>query len=46
MRGVEEFEGVLFFVLPFHVFLLVADGIPPNVEEAVGPCAAFDEEGA
>ena len=46
VRGVEEFKGVLFLVLPFHVFLLVADGVPPDVEEAVGPCAAFDEEGA
>jgi hypothetical protein len=46
VRGVEEFEGVLFFVFPFHVFLLVADGVPPDVEEAVGPGAAFNEEGA
>src|ERR1700722_14851073 len=46
VRGVEEFESVLLFVLPFHVFLLVADGVPPDVEEAVGPCTAFDEEGA
>lgn len=27
------------------MFLLVADGIPPHVEEAVRPGAAFDEEG-
>ena len=45
VRDVEEFEGVLFLVLPFHVFLLVADRVPPDVKEAVGPCAAFDEEG-
>ena len=37
LRRVDEFEGILFFVLPFHVFLLVADGIPPDVEEAIGP---------
>ncbi len=46
VHGVEVFEGVLLLVLPFHVFLLVADGVPPDVEEAVGPCAAVDEEGA
>jgi len=28
---VEEFEGVLLFVLPFHVLLFVADWIPPYV---------------
>ena len=37
MRGVEELESVLFFVLPFHVFLLVANRVPPDVEESVGP---------
>lgn len=46
MRGVEEFKGILFFVLPFHVFLFVANRIPPDIKETIGPCAAFDEEGA
>jgi hypothetical protein len=44
--GVEVFEGVLLLVFPFHVFLLVEDGVPPDVEEAVGKGGAFDEEGA
>ena len=29
---VEEFEGVLFFVLPFHVLLLVPNRVPPYVK--------------
>lgn len=44
--GVDVFEGVLFFVLPLHVALFVEDGVPPDVEQAVGPGAAADEERA
>lgn len=31
---------------PVHVLLLVGDRVPPHVEQAVGPCAAPDKEGA
>ena len=41
---VHPFQGILLLVLPLHVLLLVADGIPPDVEQAVGPGAAADEE--
>ena len=44
LGGVEVFEGVLFLVLPIHVFLFVMDRIPPYVEEAVGDLRAADEE--
>jgi hypothetical protein len=44
--GVEVLEGVLLLVFPFHVFLLVEDGVPPDVKQAVGEGGAFDEEGA
>lgn len=44
--GVNVLESVLFFVLPLHVLLFVADGIPPDVHQAVGPGGAADEEGA
>lgn len=44
--GVDVLEGVLFFMLPLHVALFVEDGVPPDVEEAVGPGAALDEERA
>ena len=43
---VEVFEGVLFLVLPLHVALFVVHGVPPDVEDAVGPVGAADEEGA
>ncbi len=29
---VEILERVLFFVLPFHMFLLVADRVPPDIQ--------------
>lgn len=34
---VHIFECVLLLVFPLHVLLFVADGVPPHVEEAVGP---------
>jgi len=43
---VEVFKGILFLVLPLHVALFVVHGIPPDVEDAVGPIGAADEEGA
>ena len=43
---VEEFQRVLFFVLPFHMFLFVPDGVPPYVQQAIRPGAPFYEEGA
>ena len=43
---VEELQRVLLLVLPLHVLLLVADGVPPYVEKSVGPGGALDEEGA
>lgn len=43
---VKMLHCVLFFVFPFHMLLLVADGVPPDVEETIGPNATMDEEGA
>ena len=43
---VEMLHCVLFFVFPLHMLLLVADGVPPDVEETVCPNAAMNEEGA
>lgn len=43
---VEMLEGVLFLVLPLHVLLLVADRVPPDVEEPIRPGGAVDEERA
>ena len=44
--GIQMFQCVLLFVLPFHVLLLVSDGVPPNVQQAVGPSASAQEKGA
>jgi hypothetical protein len=43
---VEKFEGVLLFVLPFHVLLLVTNWVPPYVQKTVSPGAAADEKGS
>ena len=43
---VQEFKGILFFVFPFHVFLFVSDGIPPNVQKTVSPSASTYKERA
>ena len=43
---IQMFEGVLFLVFPFHMLLLVAHRIPPDVEQAICPVASADEEGA
>jgi hypothetical protein len=43
---VQVFERVLLLVLPFHVFLLVEDGVPPHIEQSVGPFRAPEEERA
>lgn len=44
LRLVELLEGVLLLVLPLHVLLLVHDGIPPDIEQPIGPVAASDKE--
>jgi hypothetical protein len=44
--GVDVFQRVLFLVLPFHVFLLVEHGVPPDIEQAVDERGVLDEEGA
>lgn len=41
---VHVFERILLLVLPLHVLLLVANRIPPDVKQAVGPYTASDEE--
>lgn len=46
LRSVHELQGILFLVFPFHVLLLVGYRVPPDVEQAVGPWTALDEEGA
>lgn len=46
LRSVHELQSILFLVLPFHVLLLVGYRVPPDVEQAVSPWAALDEEGA
>lgn len=43
---VKKFEGVLLFVLPFHVLLLVTNWVPPYVQKTVSPGAAADEKGS
>lgn len=43
---VEILQCVLFLVLPFHVFLFVRRGVPPDIQKAVGPGAASEEERA
>lgn len=41
---VHVLESVLLLVLPLHVFLLVANWIPPYIQQPVGPCASPDHE--
>ena len=43
--GVQIFERVLLLVLPLHVLLLVGNGIPPYVQQTIGPSTAANEEG-
>jgi hypothetical protein len=42
---IEKFQSVLFLVFPFHVLLLIADRVPPNIEKAIGPSTSPDEKG-
>lgn len=46
LAGIEVLESVLLLVLPLHVSLFILYGIPPDIEEAVGPSGAAHEEGA
>lgn len=41
---VQMFQRILLLVLPLHVFLLIPYRIPPDIEKAVRPRAATDEE--
>ena len=41
---IEVLERILLLVLPFHMFLFVANRVPPDVEETIGPRAASDKE--
>jgi hypothetical protein len=43
---IHVLECILFFVLPFHVLLLVADRVPPNVEQPVGPYTPSNHKGS
>ena len=43
---VKMLHCILFFVFPLHMLLLVAHRVPPDVEEAIRPNAAVNEEGA
>lgn len=42
---VKMLHSILLLVLPLHVFLLVANGIPPNIQKPIRPCTPVDEEG-
>jgi len=41
---VHVFKRILFLVLPFHVFLLIANWVPPNIQQSVSPNAPSHEE--
>lgn len=43
---VQVLHCVLLFMFPLHVLLLVSNGVPPDVQETVGPDATVNEEGA
>lgn len=43
---VELLQSVLLLVFPLHVLLLVGDGVPPHVQQAVRPLTLANEEGA
>ena len=46
LMDVKMFHCVLFLVFPLHMLLLIADGVPPDVEETIRPNATVNEEGA
>ena len=42
--GINVLESVLLLVLPLHVLLLVADRVPPYIQQAICPCRPLDKE--
>ena len=41
---VKMLHSILLLVLPLHVFLLVANRIPPDIQKPIRPCTPVDEE--
>ena len=44
--GIKMLKSVLLLMFPLHMLLLVAHGIPPDVQETISPDGTVDEEGA
>lgn len=44
MGGGGTNQGILLLVFPFHVLLLIAHGIPPDIQQPLAPLAPADQE--